>query len=1164
MRTSIVTKIVLCAATCCVLSFLAAAPALADNVYGKIRGTVTDPTGAVIGGAKITATNTATGISTTVTSKGDGGYEFLDLAAPANYTVKVEQPGFRAFEAQGISLSLDQVYELNVKLEVGTVTQEVTVQANPAQINTTNMQLGATLNAAQVTDLPLNGRNWVQLQQTLPGVVSSSDRFNTNYSTNGSRTQANNFLVNGVDANDLPLNSPQVIPSPDAIAEVSMVSNTIAPEYGRNGGAIMNAATKSGSNQFHGDAFEFYRDTSLNTRQFFACVTSGCATVYHQNQFGGVIGGPIKPNKLFFFFSYQGTRNRRLEPGSSGTDTVFTQAERNGDFSADGPLIGTSPFRLTGEDGTVYPANTPYTTLFPTSHIPVVDFNSIAVNLTNTYVPLPNIGGNTYSFSAIQTQSINQYLGRIDYTVRPSDTLWGSFFVQPQTQQETLPFTGALLPGFGDQAKSQTQQYVLNWTHTFGGSMVNELRFGYQRLNLKTVFPINPILPSALGFTGINPQYAGALAGAPLITITGGPTLGFSNNGPQPRIDQTYQLTDNFSKIVGRHTLKFGFSMLRSQVSNPFAGNNNGNFTFGGSGTYTTSIANADFFLGIPDSYLQGSGGFIDARTQTYYMYAQDQFKMRSNLTMTYGLGWEIDTPIHNLQYNGVGVNCFLPGEQSTVFPGSPTGLVFPGDPRCNNGGGVTTRYDHFAPRFGVVYSPGSSGKWSISAGFGVYFNRTEEELALQNLGAIPFSVNSSGATDYGGSPGFAQPFTDVATGTAYTNKFPFVVPKPGSNPDFAFFEPFSINVIDPNTVVPYTMNYHFDVQRQLSPSTVLTVAYVGLVGHHLTNAIELNPAGNESGNAICVATPGCDQFNNFITAPQSFRYPQVNANGALIFASVGQQGTFINSNYNGLQVSVDKKLSHNLAFRAAYTWGHSLDGSSSFEDLGFSGVRGLDPFNPAANYGDSAYDARKRFVISYNYEIPTRWKSGVGGVLTNGWNLSGITTFQSGFPATIGDAGARSYTCDASYEYYSCWDRPNTLSSVATYNVRTATADNSLGGTRPPRGVQNFYYFNPNAFGREDLGTMGNAGRNFFHGPGINNWDLAFRKVTNLHSERAQLELRFEFFNIWNHAQFAGQSSSQQGVNTNSNSRNFGRDLSAQPPGISSRIIQLGAKIIF
>ena len=418
---------------------------------------------------------------------------------------------------------------------------------------------------------------------------------------------------------------------------------------------------------------------------------------------------------------------------------------------------------------------------------------------------------------------------------------------------------------------------------------------------------------------------------------------------------------------------------------------------------------------------------------------------------------------------------------------------------------------------------------------------------------------------DYGATgPSFAAPFTGISTGTVYPNKFPFVVPKPGSSPNFSFFEPLSINVIDPNTVVPYSMNYHLDVQRQLSPSTVLTVAYVGLVGHHLTNAVELNPAGNESGNAICVATSGCNQFNNFVTAPQSFRYPQVTSGGALIFASVGQQGTFINSNYNGLQITVDQKTSHNLSFRASYGWSHSLDGSSSFEDLGFSGVRGLDPFSAAANYGNSAYDARQRFVASYNYEIPTRWKSGAGGILTNGWNLSGITTFQTGFPATIGDSSARSYTCDASYEYYSCWDRGNTLGSVATYNIRTSTANNSLGGTRPPRGVKNFYYFDPNAFGREALGTMGNAGRNFFHGPGLNNWDLALRKVTNLHSEKAQLELRFEFFNIWNHAQFAGQASSQQGVNSYSVSSNFGRDLSAQPPGITSRVIQLAAKIIF
>ena len=1169
--------------------FFSAAPAFAD-VYGKIRGTVSDSTGAVIAGAKVTATNVATDISTSVTSSSDGSYQFLELAAPAIYSVKAELAGFKTFTTHDLSLSLDQIYVLNVKLEVGTVTQQVTVEANPAQVETTSIQLGATLNAGQVTSLPLNGRNWVQLQQTLPGVVAASDRFGNNFSTNGSRSQANNFLVNGTDANDLPLNSPLVIPSPDAIAEVSVVTNTINPEFGRNGGAVLNATTKSGSNRIHGDGFEFYRDTSLNTRNFF----NPSSTIFHQNQFGGTVGGPIVKDKAFFFFSYQGTRNVEPEPGSVNTATVFTTAQRAGNFGAGNfdcsidttmgqtpancasspfPLLGDSASPCPASAGVQCPKGTTYGNVFDqtgalvqkglwsTGSVPTADFNSVAQNLMTKYIPLPNLGANGYSFNPVQPSIVDQYLGRVDYNLSPSDTLWAYFFIQPQSNTQTLPFTGATVPGFGDENTEHTYQYTLNWTHTFGGATVNEARIGYQRLNFAAVQPITPALPSSFGFTGINPQDT-AGAGAPLVTIVGGPTLGFSNNGPQPRIDQTYQLTDNLSKVMGRHTTKFGINFLFGQVSNPFNGNNNGNFTFGGGGSFSTTNPIADFLLGIPDGYLQGSGGFIDARTRTLYSYAQDQFKFRPNLTLTYGVGWEIDTPIHNLQNGGVGVNCFIPGQQSTVFSGAPSGLDFPGDPGCNNAGGPTTKFNHFAPRLGFAYSPGNSGKWSFRGGFGIYYNRTEEELSLQNLGAVPFSVNSAGAADSGASPSFANPFTSISTGTAFPNKFPFVLPTKGSNPNFSLYEPFSMNVIDPKLTVPYSMNYNLTIERQLSTTTVLTASYVGLQGRHLTNAVELNPAGSEAGNPVCVATPGCNEFNNFITAPQSFRYPQT-ANGALIFASVGQQGSFINSNFNAVQVSVDKKMSHGLSFRASYGWGHSLDGSSSFEDLGFSGVRGLDPFNTGANYGDSAFDARQRFVASYVYQIPTRWRSGFAGKVTDGWNVSGITTFQTGFPITVGNSNDRSYTCDESFEYYSCWARPNVVSPVATYNIRTQQISNSLNGTRSVVATRDHYYFNPNAFQNETLGTLGNAGRNFSHGPGINNFDFALHKDTRI-TESTHLELRFEFFNLFNHAQFNGLSSSSGGPNSNSASSNFGRDLSATPAGINSRLIQLAAKIIF
>jgi len=1156
------------------LGLVAVQPSFADDVYGKIRGQALDSAGGVMVGVEVTATNVDTQISKTTKTGASGEYEFLQLAAPGNYTISAQQAGFKTFRANAIHLELNQIYVLNIRLEIGAVSESVVVEANRTQVEATSMQLGRDIDATTIVNLPLNGRNWVLLQQTQPGVVSASDRFTTNFATNGGRSQANSYLVNGTDANDLPLNSPQVIPSPDAIGEVNLVTNTINPEYGRNGGAILNATTKSGTNEFHGDAFEFYRDTGLNTKNFFSTST----TVFHRNQFGATLGGPFIKNKLFGFFSYQGTRARQpnTSQSGSGTTTVFTAAERSGDFSADGPLAGSSPFPLTGENGTVYPAGTSYATIFPTSHIPAADLNAIAVNLTKTFVPLPT-SGSTFEFNPVTTTTTDQYIGRVDANVTKKDLVWGYFFVQPNSSTDGLPFTGATLPGFAEQSLAHTKQFTVAWDHTFSSSTVNEARAGYQRLNFIAVQPVNPVQPSSVGFTGIAAQDT-AGAGIPLITVTGLFTLGFSNNGPQPRKDQTYQFTDNFSKIVGRHSLKFGFDMRRSGVENPFFFNNNGNYTFAAAGTFTTGIPGADFLLGIPDNYSQSSGGFIDARTQTYYAYAQDQFKLRSNLTITYGVGWQVDTPLKDIFNKGLSLNCFVPGEQSKVFPTAPAGLVFPGDPGCNSAGGVKTKYKDFGPRFGFAWSPnnkftGGAGKTSIRGGFGIYFNRTEEELALQNLLAPPFSLSTAGVGNVGGSPAFANPFTSVNSttvtvgGTPFpaatiANPYPFAPPGAGATVDFSPFEPFSLNVFDPRFAVPYSENYNLTIERELPGQVILSVGYVGSLGHRLTKEVEANPAGNASGNPICLATPGCNSNNIFATAPQSFRFPQT-TNGLLTFGSIGMQETTGNSNYNSLQIVADKRISHGLTFRATYTYAHSLDSASSFEDL--QGTPGADPFDPHRDYGNSLFDSRNRFVISYSYDFPSaHFANGFLNRVLSGYRIVGITTLQSGFPVSIYENGNRSFTCDNAFSFFGCADRPNfNGGAVQTFDPRTGSVVNGLkGGTT----TRDHYYFNPNAFSLEPFGTFGNSGRNFFHGPGLNNSDFAVHKDTRI-TESTMVQLRIEFFNVFNHANFNPVSENNGGPSGNANSSNFGRVLNARPGGqngIDSRLIQLGAKFIF
>lgn len=1138
-----------------------AAHAVAQQLTAQIKGMVTDATGAAIPDAQVTATNTQTNVSTTVPSKGDGTYEFLQLPI-GTYSVSATKTGFTKFQENNIVLNLNQIFNAPITLQVGNVSTAVEVNAAGAQVETTNTQIGTVVQGQTIVDLPLNGRNWVSLEQLAPGVVSGSDRFGTNYATNGAQSQQNSFLVNGADDIDLPLNGPSFIPSPDAIGEFNLIDSTINAEYGRNSGGILNAVIKSGTNQFHGDAFDFYRDTFLDSRNLYSINKP----IFHQNQFGGTVGGPIWKDHTFFFLSYQGTRNRQPETTANDTTTVFTAAQRNGDFGAGFANSGnSSPIPLVGSDGVTYPAGTPYSTIFAGGTIPAADINPIAAKLLNAYVPLPNLGSNIYSFNPVETNTVDQGIARIDHTFSNSDQMWVNLSFQHNQAPETIPFTGATLPGFGDESTESFKFFTGDWTHTFTPTTLNELRLSYLRFNFVTVEPQTPTLPSSAGFA-INPEYA-AGAGVPFIGITGFFDLGFSTNGPQPRIDSTYELADNFSKVVGNHTFKFGFDGKRYDVDNPFNGNNNGNFSFGGAGPYSTGNAGADFLLGIPDSYTQGSGGWIVARTYEYYAYAQDSWKVNDRLTLNYGVGYQIDTPLVNSHFGGEDLNCFIPGQQSTIFPTAPNSINYPGDPGCT-ASGYHAHYDHFGPRFGFAYSPGGNGSnptLVIRGGVGLYFNRSEEELALQNLGAPPFSLSSIGAVN----PTFANPYVNIATGAVTPNPFPFTPPAKGSAVDYTPYEPMSLNVISPQFTDPYSLNYNLNVQKQLAGAMVLQVGYVGSLGRHEELTYEGDPITPSFSSACalsaaCVGNAAVQQASP--TGALSTVYsPIIPAN---ILASVGYQATDGNSNYNSMQVSLNKRPTHGLSFQASYTWAHSMDDTSSFENSGF-GARAIDPFNFHNDYASSVYDARQRLVISYDYELPHLsrfWNNGLTRTVLDGWHVSGISTWQTGFPINPSETDFASLQCSA-YQYYGCWDAPNVVSSPQYLNPRNSSVTSNITGTS-----NNYYWFNPNSFSPEATGQLGDAGRNSLRGPGLVNTDLTLSKRIYLSKSESTryLELRAEAYNLFNHTEFTVINYQGGGVNGNITDPNFGRILTAYggTSGTSGqtggRTVQLAAKFYF
>ena len=1132
-----------------------------DELYGRVRGTVTDQSGAVLSGAEVRLTNIGTGATLVQSSTNDGSFVFANLVS-GTYKLSASKSGFKLFEVSGINIIQNQIYVQQVRLEVGTVSEAVEVSAQTTQVETTSIQLGATLSGSQIRDLPNLNRNWINLQQTLPGVVTPDTRFSNNYSTNGSQAQQNSYLVNGTDSNDMVLNSPLTQPNPDTIDEVQMVTNTINPEFGRNSGAIMNVTTKHGENQFHGSAFEYYRDTFLNTANFFQrdpLDPTGHHHIVpqlHQNQLGGTIGGPIWRNKVFFFYGLQITRARAPEPETFNQVNVYTPAMfNNGDYSAVldpancatpgcNPISSNPiPSTLTNINGAggVCPGATTWAQCFPSRVIPTSVFNPLSVQLVQKFVPITSSG----LVPVIPTNFTkeNQHIGRLDVNISQKDSIWFYAMGNDRSVLSDLPFTGATLPGFGDSSRPYTKVFTAAWNHTFSPNLLNELRPGYSRLNFPSGTPQNVRTPSSVGFANIFPQ-APTQADYPQMAVQGYFTLGGTNNGPQPRKDQTYQLTDNLTWIKGNHTFKFGYAGRKFQVWNPFLNSNDGLFNFTTGNAFSTGDASLDFLLGIPTSYGQGSGSVIIADAYEHYMYAQDQWRIKQNLTITLGTGYQIDTPIREYQNNGISRACFQPGVQSGVFPTAPAGLTYPGDPGCNIEGGPTTKYGHFGPRVGFAWSPsfgrltGDPGKTSVRGGFGVYYNRSEEELNLQDLSLPPFGLNITAIT-----PSFPNPFVGINGGTT-ANLFPYVPPAAGDTTiDFTQFFPLnSLSVNARNLTVPYAMNWNFNIERELPARMILQLAYVGSHGSNLYTSYTANPA-TPAGVAACKADPTCvaDPADQPVNFPDHYAFP------GDVWANFGQQTNGGWSNYNSLQVTVNKQMSHGLQFQSAYTWSHSLDVSSSFEDTAFQLAGGVDSYgNFARDYGSSAFDARNRWTVSFVYDLPNLGKSwgGFASRLLGGWMVSGDNIFQSGFPINFEDSNFQSLNCSWILSFYGCSDRPDVVSRPKALDPRTATFNGKLN-----------YWFDPSSFTDNALGTEGNTPRGFFRGPGFWNADVSLAKDTRF-TERTGLKLRIDFFNIFNHTNFANP-------NNNFGSSNFGR-ITGIRNFTNSRLIQLGADFSF
>ncbi|MGC2280053.1 MAG: TonB-dependent receptor [Candidatus Acidiferrales bacterium] len=1110
------------------------ASAWAQKDTGAIAGTVRDPSGGVVGGAKVVVTDVDRGTGLTTTTDKMGEYVAGPLKV-GRYQLTVEKAGFKREVVGPITLDVQERPAVDITLHVGSVTETVTVTSHEPQLETETSGLGQVIDSQRILTLPLNGRNYAQLALLGAGVGPSEpgSRVETTYgfSSNGGRSLQNNFQLDGIDNNsdlgDVLNGSSYVIqPSVDAIAEFKVQTNSYSAEFGRGNGAVLNAVIKSGTNQFHGDVYEFLRNDDLDARNAFdAFGRQG----YQQNQFGGTIGGPIIKDRTFFFGDYEGLRIRQALPQLV---LVPTPAEIGGDFSSfltSTPAMAVdmngNPTNQVAVDCNGHPTflgeifNTRLTQVStlnpsgycgvpigvngagnPTNIFPMGSIDPLAARLSALF-PAPNVNINGSNFLAEPKRSAeqNNFDIRIDHRLSDKDSLFGRFSYEVQPSFIPSPFDNALDGGaFQDGYQNNSYRSVaLSETHAFSPSMVNELRFGYNRINSHR-FQLNydQNVAAQLDFPGV--PFAPNNGGLPSMSIDDG-TAAIGSSGFLPSIEKqnTYVIAENLTKIHGRHTLKFGTELrfVEFTIFQPAASRGTldfaSDFTDNAAAPTTGGEAFATFLLGIPDAGTITNLHNVDYHRENYAWFAQDDFRLTPKLTLNLGLRYEIFTTVkarfnEEANFSFASDSLIVPqGQQAQLTP-TLAGLL-PIE-RTGTPGLIPPDLTNFAPRVGLAYQ--ITDKLVFRAGYGIFYGGEE---------GGPFSNPS---------PGFNPPFF-VTQQWAEPCFLPAANPNgpdcsiPGLN---VLAQGFPANsLVDPNTPTlfsenprlptPYVQQWHVGFQYQLPAQTLLDISYAGSHGADLFGMYNGNQA---QPNVDFCTTNG----NTPINCPTAPRRPFPTIDGGIDTLRANDL-----SNYDSLQVRLEKNFSHGLQFEAAYTYSHALDDASSASLGSLNNGDFRNELYPGLEYGNSDFDVRHRFVISYIYQLPFGNGKKFGGDATGlknqiigNWQVAGITTAQTGNWFTITDSVTNVSTSDGGgvVGYYEV--RPNVVGNPNGKPCVSGTVFNTCAF------VDNMTYF-----------TFGNAGRNIVLGPGLQNWDFSIFKLFPIR-EQMHFEFRAEFFNIWNH----------------------------------------------
>jgi len=1144
------------------------------GITGMISGLIVDQSGAVVPGVTVTITEQATELQTAAVSDDKGFYSFPSLAV-GTYDLTVQHPGFRDFVEKSIRIDANSAIRIDIKLQLGAVTDTVTVKSEDLRIETQSTQMGEVIESQQITSAPLNGRSYLDLLTLQPGVNPYQGNSTTGggegvQSMNGGRPNSNGFMVNGADAEEKMQNAPGIVPNLDSIAEFRIITNNFNAEYGNYSGGQVNVVTKSGTNEYHGDLFDFLRNTDLDAKNFF----SADRGVFIQNQFGGTVGGPIRRNKIFWFGDFEGTRQiigaAQYFPVPSNDDRTGNLIDQAAAFASSDPANGGSGvngaywanilsqelnYPVTSGEAYYTPGcTTTAQCVFPNAVIPTSAWSPVAV-ATLKYIPTSNVPGQSYYQTSAYNQTLteNKTAIRVDTKTHLGGLFGYYFFDQPSSNN---PYYSDNIPGFNALNKARNQVANLGLTSTLNNTTVNDFRLIYLRNSAESGTPVGGlgVTLASLGFN--TPWNATGGIGPVNPALQGVPSMGFNNYSfglpPSGRnqYDNTAQVVDNLTKIIGTHNLQFGGNFHYDQINvrlNPAA---NGQFNFSGE---ETGLDFADFIIGAPAQLTQASYQVLDSRGKYYGVYGQDSWRATPTVTLNYGLRWEVSTPWFDTQNK---LETLIPGEQSKVFPGAPMGLVVPGDP------GVPRTlspilYHNFAPRFGVAFTPnesegllgkilGGAGQTSIRAGYGLFYTSIEDVGYFYATGSAPYGLYYQSPTP----PVLGSPYIDRSTGHFEGIKFPFSFPPTNvspSNPDNSFNWAQVIpltggNYINPKNKLPYMQDFELSVERQLGAGTVLSVSYVGTVGRKMLAFVESNPG--DPGLCLQLSNPANLAPGSPVCGPFGEQNVYTLANGTVVngtrplfgndFGSNPFTQTIASSSYNSLQAGL-KHTDKYTSILVAYTYSKSIDNGSGMADP-------VDNYDPAKSRGLSIFDLPQDLTVSYTFQLPfdrfTRNGDFVS-YLANGWAISGISTFASGEPIQLSESD------------------DNSLSGTFGGPIDTPSAANNgakLYVDRNPRNLNN-PYFNPNYFVAETMGQIGNVSRRFFTGPGILNTDMALLKTTNIW-ESTKIQFRAEAFNIFNHAQFNNPS----GNFDNSGQGGFGYVTSARDP----RIMQVALKLLF